>query len=439
MNNKNTILVTVDALRRDHLKQYGYERNTLPAVDRLVEDGQKLDSVHSNGSYTKVSVPSFLTSRLNGVDHIETGPSVASVLSDHGLNTVGIHSNTWLSQDFNTFHGFDHFTDFTNEEEIWSGENSDSVTSEVVQQLEEQFGSVVSRSELLTRFIKGIIPSKWRHSSTPYVNAENTTDKVIDWIDENQSEPFFIWVHYMDPHRPFGISSNYYVDEQYSTEYIHELMSKAGASPEDLTQKEENLIVDLYDSDIRYMSKHISRLFEYLDSNSIYDDTNIILTADHGEEFGEHGMYFHRNKPYSELINIPFFIKSDQEIPRGLYSLLDVSPTILDPYGLEIPESFEGQPLQESDTDVAMSIGYIGEQDYISIFDSEYMLIQRVDQPDDYEFYKINNGVEKCQNKQALETLKQYMPENGEIKFEGPEMIEPGDSTESRLEDLGYL
>ncbi|TVT94771.1 sulfatase [Haloferax volcanii] len=441
---ENTILITTDALRKDHLSQYGYHRDTFPEIDTLLDSGrgQQFDHAYANGSYTKVSVPSFLTSRLNGVAHVESGPTIASVFSDAGFDTLGVHSNTWLSNDFDGFHGFDTFIEFTEDDEAWSGENSDSKASQLVQWLEAQFGEFVSRSEIATKFVKRYIPSGLRHSATPYVDAEKTTNTVINWLNSHSNRPFFIWVHYMDPHRPFGISSNHYLNQKVSSDEVHSLMSKAGASPDKLTEEEEEIIIDLYDSDIRFMSSHIQRLFEYLKANNLYKNTNIALTSDHGEELGEHGMYFHRNKPYGELINVPLFIKSSTKIDAEISQLIDIGPTLADLQGINIPSTFEGSSLLENSSDVAVSSGYIGERDYISVTDSDHKLIQRVNDPSENELYELSaSGYElnEIHDTQIRDSLRKYISNKDDLEFSGPSLSDDDNSVEERLEDLGYL
>lgn len=442
MTNRNTILITVDALRRDHIGQYGYSRDTLPAIEDLIQDGKKFNEVYSNGAYTKVSVPSFLTSRLNGVDHLEEGPTIASAFSEQGFRTLGIHSNTWLSHDFVDFDGFDELVDFTEDEDVWSGESSDSTISQIVQQLESKFGDAIAQSELLTKIAKRCVPSSLRHSATPYVDAEKTTDRVINWIAENSEQPFFIWVHYMDPHRPFGISSDYYLNEEVSQNEIHKLMSKAGASPQNLTAEEESTIIDLYDSDIRFMSNHIGRLFDYLKSTNIYEDTNIALTADHGEEFGEHGMYFHRNKPYNELIDVPLIIKSDGNLSDGIRQLLDIGPTLLNMHDVSIPVSFEGVGLNDENDGFPTSIGYIGSESHVSVVKEDYKLIQNINDSEQYELYNIKEDRgerQKIEDRHILKSLRKHMPKEGNLQVASPEVDGASGSTEERLEDLGYI
>ena len=106
-----TVLLTVDALRADHLSQYGYERETMPAVDRLVSSGTRFDSAFANGTNTGVSLPSLLTSQYFGVDAIEQGPNVATAIGTE-VTTAGFHSNTLFSSRIDSVTGFDYYEDY---------------------------------------------------------------------------------------------------------------------------------------------------------------------------------------------------------------------------------------------------------------------------------------------------------------------------------------
>lgn len=107
-----TVLVTVDALRPDHLSQYGYKRETTPAVDRLLEDGTKFDAAFANGTNTGVSLPSILTSRYFGADPARNGPNLVSVISQEEVSTAGFHSNTLFSNTVDSVAGFDYYRDY---------------------------------------------------------------------------------------------------------------------------------------------------------------------------------------------------------------------------------------------------------------------------------------------------------------------------------------
>jgi arylsulfatase A-like enzyme len=159
----------------------------------------------------------------------------------------------------------------------------------------------------------------------------------------------------MDPHRPYAINADSpaYAPDLDRSEIL-DLMANAGVDPESINNEERSLLVDLYDSAIRYTSKHVSRLFDRLADDELWEDTSVVLTADHGEEFGDHGLYFHRNHPYEELIRVPMFMKTPDgtpDLPSKVdepRELLDIAPTVCRLQGVDPPQAFLGTDLRQS-------------------------------------------------------------------------------------------
>jgi glucan phosphoethanolaminetransferase (alkaline phosphatase superfamily) len=102
----NTVLITADALRADHLGQYGYQRNTMPVLDRLLDEGTLFETAYTNGAHIQLSIPSILTGQYNGVSQLQSGHTIPSVLSDSDVTTAGIHSNSVIRNDFGRIPGF---------------------------------------------------------------------------------------------------------------------------------------------------------------------------------------------------------------------------------------------------------------------------------------------------------------------------------------------
>jgi arylsulfatase A-like enzyme len=128
-------------------------------------------------------------------------------------------------------------------------------------------------------------------------------------------------------------------------------------------------MVDLYDSDVRYCSRHIARLFDYLRDQGLWDETNLLFSSDHGEEFYEHGRYFHRNYPYDELVHVPLIAKRADDPAGGetvteQRQLLDLAPTICQFHGLN-PDAydFQGTPLFEGDGREVVTLGQPNDRD----------------------------------------------------------------------------
>jgi arylsulfatase A-like enzyme len=365
-----TVLLTVDALRADHLSQYGYERETMPAVDRLVSSGTRFDSAFANGTNTGVSLPSLLTSQYFGVDAIEQGPNVATAIGTEAT-TAGFHSNTLFSSRIDSVTGFDCYEDYGSVDSV---DKSKGGTQRAYDRLVNTLRPVVEqlgireRAEKVQEFV---FPVSFVHEFSVYTDAATLTDHVLGWVSKHADEDFFLWVHYMDPHRPYGIDvDDPAFGEPATDEEIRDLMSKAGVSPEDITPSERERLIDLYDSDIRYTSEHVSRLLDGFENLDIWEETGIVFTADHGEEFGDHGYYYHRNRPYDELLHVPLVVKfptgcKEQNEVDSQRELLDVAPTLCAWHDVEPPSEFLGKPLFEEGQRQVVATGSFIEQDHV--------------------------------------------------------------------------
>jgi arylsulfatase A-like enzyme len=224
-------------------------------------------------------------------------------------------------------------------------------------------------------------------------------------------------------------------------------MKKAGRTPDEMSIAEHDKIIDLYDSDLRYCSTHVERLFDSLQELNIWDDIDIVFTSDHGEEFYEHGEYFHRNLPYDELLHVPLIVRlpktSTQEDITEQRELIDVAPTILDFHGVEKPTGFEGQNLFSGNSRDVIATGcqqqkppvVAGRWDgykYISTPDGEYLFDLSTNAFEDNNISAANESL--CQQYRGA-IPRQYFSEDLDEKLR-----EPDDEVDrERLEALGYL
>lgn len=201
------------------------------------------------------------------------------------------------------------------------------------------------------------------------------TDRAIEWVDDHADDSFFIWIHYMEAHRPYGVHDENpeYLNRPLDEEQIRQLMKSAGTSPESLTEEERNLLRDLYDSDLRYCSRHVTRLFDALRDVSIWDETNVIFSSDHGEEFREHGSFFHRNYSYDELVHVPLVVRkaggTRPDTVTEQRELLDLAPTLCALHGVSPPAAtFEGRSLFDSGERRVFSLGQpIGDPSAVAV------------------------------------------------------------------------
>jgi len=350
-NVKNVILITVDSLRADHVSFMNYCRDTTPNLRELSRRSVVFERFMSNGSYTPASFASTFSSTYpimyGGYERFSSmRPTIAEVLRDSGYTTAAFHSNPFLSRFYGYDRGFDLFEDLIPHPPSGKGES---------EHLRERLVDFLRRHPVLYRSIRRVAMSAFAllPERPPYTDARTITKRAIRWIKENRSEPFFLWIHYMDVHFPYMPKKRYLKRLGHAPpdrETISMLNERITYNRiEDITKGELESIIVLYDAEILYVDEHIQVLLTALERLGLLKSTALIVTADHGEEFGEHGGLGHGAKLYNELLHIPFLLYLP-ELERGIRidgraSLIDLAPTILDILGLDEHSSFMGKSL----------------------------------------------------------------------------------------------
>lgn len=354
----NIILITIDDLRSDRLGFMGYDKDTSPFLDKLAKKGVYLPNFFANAPYTTASISSLLTSTLPLVpdDYIPFGKSrtsLATILREKGVKTIGIHSNPWFplygyGKDFDLFMDpmKSNVSQNTNTSHLGSFKNLVNNIKSRLKYLDvKNFDNRIKR---IGRILKIMKEAEMDSSSIPYANAEKINNSVIEKL-RKQNDNFFLWIHYMDVHGP------HFLRDKSSSEIKKKCLSTIGqiiTSGKKYTSKEKELMNSLYDDDVRYIDKKIEELFKELSNICDLEKTTVIITADHGEELGEHGGFGHDDpiKLYDELLKIPLIIwnaKMDFDDKKALSSLMDISPTILDNLDIEKHPSYIGNSLFE--------------------------------------------------------------------------------------------
>ena len=443
----DTILITVDALRADHLSQYGYDRETMPVVDRFVgEDGTLFENAFANGTHTGISLPSMLTSRYLGDDPATRGPTVASALPDD-VTSIGVHSNTYFATRIGRPAGFDVFEDFgiaeSDEERVRSTrQRIFRRTMDTVRPTVERLGL----RRVAESVQRACFPSHLIHESTPYETAETTTDRALELVSAVDGD-IFLWVHYMDPHRPFcmHIDDPAFGDENPSGDEVHTLMSHAGINPKKVSDEDRRRLVDLYDSELRYTSDQIDRLVDGLRERGRWDDAQVAFTADHGEEFGEHGYYFHRNRPYDELIHVPLVVRGPDTSGGRVAEqreLLDVAPTVCAAHGVEPPRGFLGRGLFEAGERRLIATGSF--LDSAPVVGARWEGWKFISAGDERELYDLaaDPGERTDVSATNPDRVDEFETEIPARLYDEDHSAVPTDADEAvnqRLEELGYL
>jgi len=303
----NIVLVTMESTRSDHVGCYGYEKATTPALDALAGEGVLFENAYSVTSWTLPSHASIFTGlypAAHGAISFDTpldesNLTLAESLAEAGYLTAGFISGPLLLPRYGLHQGFTVYDASSSEKN--SGAAHEAVTNDKME-------------KLLDRFLQEGLPADGR--------------------------PFFLFAYLWDPHY------DYIPPEPFDAMFVPE-----GAVPVRMLRYAEDdavnrsisasqlaYVVSQYDGEIRWTDRLLGRLFERLRARGLWEDTAIIVTSDHGEEFFDHGGKGHKNTLYEEVVHVPLVLKPPgrSEPPRHgrLVSLLDLFPTIRELAGL---------------------------------------------------------------------------------------------------------
>lgn len=315
---KRVILLTVDSLRADFVSAYDNRNASTPHIDRLADDGLVFTRVISPSPWTLPSLSSLMTGLFPEV-HMTKGKNsklpdnlqtLAGYMRDNGYFTGAIVFNPYLKLSHGMSQGFLHY---------------------------DVYPKTVTGNSLGARLLKRFFPRRFRQ----YITTSDSTDLAIDWLKSNQGKDCFLWVHYLDPHMPYAPPDEFLPKEKapqtIGTNFDRSSGDiRGGFFTPSLSERE--WIRKLYDGEVRYVDKSVGRLLDTLKQLNIYDDSLIILTADHGEEFWEHGSFEHGHSLYNELLRVPLIIKLPLSSSKGRINSMvqthSVMPTVLDICGI---------------------------------------------------------------------------------------------------------
>lgn len=314
---KNVVVILIDTLRADKLRPVNPKtRVRTPGLDRFASTATTFLRGHTSENWTKPSVAS-LFSGLTPWEHTATKgesvlprsvPFLAEILKREGFETASFIANGYVSDRFGFGRGWDFYRNYIRENRR-------------------------SKSEFIAR-------------------------DVLAWLDSRKSDkPFFLYIHTIDPHVPYrppeeflGLygDTNYKGQVNFRTNALfleHVKMGKIRLNARDRAHLEA-----LYDGEISYHDVNFATILDALKKRGYEDDTLVIVTADHGEEFWDHGSVGHGHNVYQELLHIPYFIRHPGIKRPGTsldeaVSLTDLAPTILDALGKSIPEEMSGRSL----------------------------------------------------------------------------------------------
>jgi arylsulfatase A-like enzyme len=302
--NPGVILISVDTLRRDHVGAYGYTRPTTPTLDGLAKSGLLAEDAVSVSSWTLPAHLSMLTSVLpgthGGIDMKQgfnrSVPTVPGVLQRLGFATHAVTSHLYVSKTYGVDDGFD---------------------------------SMSFRQDR---------------------PAANVANHAMDLVDRFGDRPFFIFLHFYDPHWHYAPPPEVLkiFESPYAGRLTGNLKDFQNLRPDQVSKADLDHLLSLYDGEIRYTDNEIGRLMTHLKERGVDRNTLLVVTSDHGEEFLEHGSWEHQKTLYEEVVRVPLIVAGPGVSARREsqpVSLLDIAPTILDFLKASVPPSMKGLSL----------------------------------------------------------------------------------------------
>jgi len=419
---KNLILITVDCLRADHLHCMGYLKNITPTIDALAKNGIMFTGAMANASYTTYSIPSFLTSTLPPVGG-NPKETLAGILKKHGYVTAAFNPNPIFSttmggsRSTKGFDTYDIMLSIKKRYRLFVGIFILMAVKFFRTRFNENgwiYNAVYSLYDKAAQSLPNLLCPK-QHLYIP--KAEEINKQAINWI-KNQKSKFFIWLHYMDVHEPYAP-----VNYKNQKELLY-LITKYRYFPNMLTKQEIQKLMVLYDLEIEYADGAINTLLKELKNLNCFDNSIIIISADHGDAFGEHETLGHggKFKPqlYDEFIHVPLIIHGLDEngtiIDRQV-QLLDLATTICELVNVPVPYSFLGKSLfKPSDGGIIANsescIAYRTEKYKLIINKSDYEGNELYDLKEDpgekINIYDKNQEFSKKMESEMINLLKSY-------------------------------
>jgi len=314
----NIIIYLIDCLRADHVGVYGYDRPTTPNIDAFARDAVRVEQFIAQSSWTRPTVATLLTGLYPQEHGIHSDremlpgsvPFLPQILKGYGYHTAAVITNGMVSQKFGFGRGYDFF-----------------------ERLPEQ------------------------HKKSPEIHqlSDRINRSVFSWLDTRpQDGPFFLYIHSTDPHAPYLPRSPF--REKLASDVPdveigrHDRVEGLHTASPTAARAIKDQLMSLYDAEIAFNDANFGDLMRRLEREGLYEDSIIIVTADHGEEFYEHGRWQHGFALYEESIHVPLLVKFPGQswagaTVAGVTGQIDLVPTLLDYLAAEPPAASSGKSL----------------------------------------------------------------------------------------------
>lgn len=329
MSKPNIVLLTVDCLRYDRCGFNGYTRPTTPTLTELARSSLVFDNAVSTGPYTPEAVPGFLAG-LHGYNSAYYSdvdwtaiPNEAETLASHfretGWETIATISNPQLTTQRNFDAGFDSFRNLRTEDTQTEIGNPPGTAGPLRERVNSVLHSLRDRTRsmentALSSALYALYRYQQLQTGWPTIRGKVVVDSLFDELDaRDRDQPFFAWTHLMDLHAPLHPPSIREGGLAWSDATARHLFADAGRMANQHTPAYETM----YDSALRYVDTQIGRVIDYLQREEVWDETILVVTADHGEALFERGVYGHQyHNLFDELLHVPFLVRTPDETAK---------------------------------------------------------------------------------------------------------------------------
>jgi len=473
MDRKNIIFIVMDTARAGNFSFYGYDRETAPFLNKLVDESVLYKNAVSQHIWTMPSHACIFKNEY-GKDHratsddfrLEENPLI-NKLNEEGYYTSAISNNRWITEDFGWDEGFDNFKflyddfPFENDDELWNkfSENDDKGWTESL-----KFGKYIDytiecmKKGNLKQIFNGIYYLLNQKLHIGDSGAKSTNEIFRSNFDPEKANFFFM--NYIEPHGPYRPKIGYRreflsddVDKEDLFKNEHSLAHQFLNGNVDSSERQMEIMRSLYDAEIKYLDSRLKELYNFLKEEGELEDTFLIIASDHGEYFGEHNLYRHNGGIYPEITNVPLLVR----YPDGRQKKVEEPVEIKDLHSF-VDQISQGEKPSLKCSDYAFSEYYRGItsqlEDRLEV-DRPEVLEYQVTAQDKSHFLKIRQSdeefwdLEKWKQVDEETEKRKEMRERIKEKFsdviDNPESFvtqenkEVEEEVKSQLEKLGYM
>jgi arylsulfatase A-like enzyme len=341
----NVLLVVLDTVAADHLSLHGYRRDTMPNLARLARRGVVFDQARSAAPWTLPSHASLFTGRwVHELGKVQAGrpldatyPTLAEFLARHGYAAAGFVGNTYYCNSwYGLARGFARYEDYLECNVLVSPVEALRCTA-LGRSLIRLCGTAYNVRPETANFMK---------------DADRVNRDFLLWLSARPDRPFFAFLNYIDAHDPYvpppGFDRHFGLKPESAAD-IETIRTWHQGRP-DASERDKALVADAYDDCLAALDDRLGILFDELDRRGVLDETLVVITSDHGEQFAEHGEYGHGRSLYRQEVHVPLIVVGPSGVPAGVrvadpVSLRDVAATVADRLGLAAESPFPGRSL----------------------------------------------------------------------------------------------